>query len=660
MATVGPQDENSWPSALPVALVSSILVIFAIDVVDPDVVLFSYLNVPVVASAALGRPRLTATLSGLAVALGLVDATTGGYFTDVTGWIRLLLMVLMLTASIALAAYIQRISAGRAAAMQLLDGAMRSGLDPQVFWRPVRSPSRVITDFTFVDVNDVACEFFRKSRDDLLGRSVVELFPDFAASPQFAMYTKLANDGEPVIVQAEEVHSVVTGTRNVYDIRAIRVDSILSISWRDVSANIETRKLLEQSEEHYRLLAEHATDVVWRTSPAGSITWVSPAVTKVLGWDPSEVIGHMTTDFLHPDDITRSQAAKANAPADEPLHQRVRLRTKDGVYRVIEVVGSTLVDRDGKVTGRSGGWRDVTTEAAAYERLASTEARFRVLATTTTDVIYQTDRDYRITWVSPSVTAALGWHVDDIVGQFAYALVHPDDLRPLAPDGIESASGAASSDYTIRIAQSDGGYRWMSVSTALVADGSGSRVTRMHDVEEEVRHARFLQHRADTDALTGLASRRDALDRLEVMAQERRVGSHLGLLLLDIDLFKNINDTFGHAAGDSVLRTIATRVAGQVRETDVTARLGGDELLVILNGVESADAAAMIAQHIRGACSQPIDLADGRTVSTTVSVGVALSLDGESPSAVLARADAAMYEAKRAGRDGIATSHAGD
>ena len=140
-----------------------------------------------------------------------------------------------------------------------------------------------------------------------------------------------------------------------------------------------------------------------------------------------------------------------------------------------------------------------------------------------------------------------------------------------------------------------------------------------------------------------LAGRR-ALQSCRVARRARRD------LFIDLDEFKVVNDTWGHVAGDALLRAVAQRIESVVRANDVVARLGGDEFLVVLDGVEGESAAAAIADKVRAACSQPVATPTG-TVATTLSVGVVLREAGESSDALIARADRAMYTAKDAGRN---------
>lgn len=172
-------------------------------------------------------------------------------------------------------------------------------------------------------------------------------------------------------------------------------------------------------------------------------------------------------------------------------------------------------------------------------------------------------------------------------------------------------------------------------------------------LHEETRNQRkMLEALALQDPLTGLANRRLLVDRMSVaVAQAHRSGGCMAVMYLDLDGFKEINDTLGHGAGDVLLKAVAVRLTGTVREEDTVARLGGDEFVMTLRHIHSgADAAAMAAKVI-DAVSHPYDI-DGHIVRMTTSAGIAIyPSDGKDAEALLKSADTALYEAKRAGRN---------
>jgi two-component system, cell cycle response regulator len=179
--------------------------------------------------------------------------------------------------------------------------------------------------------------------------------------------------------------------------------------------------------------------------------------------------------------------------------------------------------------------------------------------------------------------------------------------------------------------------------------------------EAERNNNRMLESLALHDPLTGLANRRLLVDRiLTALAQARRSKGYMALMYLDLDGFKQVNDTLGHGAGDMLLTTIATRLKQTVREEDTVSRLGGDEFVIALPHIRSAGDAASMARKIIDAVSQPCEI-EGNTVSTTASVGVGIyPAHGEDVETLMKSADRALYTAKRAGKNGYRVGVYGD
>jgi diguanylate cyclase (GGDEF)-like protein/PAS domain S-box-containing protein len=207
-------------------------------------------------------------------------------------------------------------------------------------------------------------------------------------------------------------------------------------------------------------------------------------------------------------------------------------------------------------------------------------------------------------------------------------------------------------DFELNVEQRQGTAKWVELSLTLVADHRLQGV--VNDITERKRAELAAEQLAERDALTGLLNRR-GMDLGLAAAFERRLrepGLGIAVLQLDLDYFKQVNDRYGHEAGDTVLRHVATVLKGAVRHTDLVARPGGDEFTLVLMGPDSVDKPRAIAQNIIDTLRQPIDIGGGAQASIGASIGIALvGGAGESPATVLHRADEAMYAAKAAGRN---------
>jgi diguanylate cyclase (GGDEF)-like protein/PAS domain S-box-containing protein len=295
-----------------------------------------------------------------------------------------------------------------------------------------------------------------------------------------------------------------------------------------------------------------------------------------------------------------------------------------------------------------------------HARLRDSELRFRTLADYSHDVIVRMTAEGVRLYVSPSARDLLGWSPEEMLGM-RWSLVHPDD-RARQQQSMEAvlASGQAHTEV-YRVRHKDGHYVWIEAVTRPIPsiDGNGMDIIYSgRDVTSRVAaeaaleaSRRELERQVRVDALTGLANRRrfeEDLDR--ALVRLARHGTPLALMYMDVDHFKRINDTQGHAAGDQVLCTFARRLAGSVRATDLAVRLGGDEFAVIVEGTRLPDDVEAVARKLVAEMREGIDI-DGTMLLATTSVGIAYADAPTDAVTLKAVADAALYEAKRAGRD---------
>ena len=291
--------------------------------------------------------------------------------------------------------------------------------------------------------------------------------------------------------------------------------------------------------------------------------------------------------------------------------------------------------------------------ATATEEVRRTEARFRALVHNLPDLIVVTDDERTISFVSPSVTALLGWSAEEAQGAVLATVVHPDD-RERFEKALTQSAGETTTE--IRVLDRDGRYRWFEGTVTNLYDDPAVEglVLTAHDITAQKAVEDRLAHQATHDPLTHLPNRVIVNDRLgHALERGRRDGSRAAAIFLDIDEFKQVNDRWGHAAGDELLREVALRVQRAARAADTVGRYGGDEFVVICENLPSAADALVVAERIRDEVARPAQV-DGAEVLVGTSIGVALSADGgETTRDLIGRADAAMYEAKSKGRGRI-------
>lgn len=297
-------------------------------------------------------------------------------------------------------------------------------------------------------------------------------------------------------------------------------------------------------------------------------------------------------------------------------------------------------------------------ERSAIE-LATSEARFRSTFEQAAIGICHSSLERRFLAVNRTFCDMLGYTREELIGKPVWEIIHHDDRgdEPLFRDKLLSGkleSHAAEKRYV----RKDGRVIWVHRTISVVRDHAGEPLYFLRvveDVTERKRLEQELQALAATDALTGLPNRRTFMARLEEeYARLRRFDTQqVAVLMLDVDYFKRVNDTHGHAAGDEVLRQVATLIREEPRRVDLCARIGGEEFAVILAGA-SAESAREFAERLRRKIAAAAIIFEGKALAVTVSVGVAaMRPTDESADASLLRADGALYKAKEAGRNQV-------
>ncbi|MHB1517666.1 MAG: putative bifunctional diguanylate cyclase/phosphodiesterase [Acidimicrobiales bacterium] len=284
------------------------------------------------------------------------------------------------------------------------------------------------------------------------------------------------------------------------------------------------------------------------------------------------------------------------------------------------------------------------------------EDRYRSLIQNSSDTTMEMDGDGICTYVSPAIVELLDFEPDDLIGQSATAFVHPDDRdRVRGRLGAHFQSSAQTASLQFRMLRKDGTWREVEAVVANQLDRPSIEgyVANIRDITERKEFEALLAHRALHDPLTGLANRQLVLDRAEQMlARTRRTFDPVAAYFIDLDNFKDTNDSLGHEAGDKLLRAVADRLVGMLRASDTVGRLGGDEFVILAEGASLSRGPEAIAERVRQVLREPflIDPYSEVPITVTPSVGIA---SGDRPSAqeLLRDADIALYRAKAAGRD---------
>jgi diguanylate cyclase (GGDEF)-like protein/PAS domain S-box-containing protein len=390
------------------------------------------------------------------------------------------------------------------------------------------------------------------------------------------------------------------------------------------------------------------------------IRYANAAAARLLdAASANELIGRSITGFLHPLDLHRALSRIRNAERNDQINPVTELRAFSDTGRPIVVaMTSSPLHLNGQA-GVMTTFLDMTERATMEARLKETDQNFQRIMNTMQDVFYRTDADGITRYVCPAVKNVLGYSAEEIIGLPAAAF-YPDMSERDALVAAIRAQGFVH-DFPGRMRHKDGSIIDISISTHALVDEQGQFAGVegiWRDITQRKAMERELQRLATHDPLTGLNNRHAVLAALDNAFSRRSGRRGQGLrpfcvLMLDLDHFKNINDTHGHSAGDAVLRHAAAIVAAQCRSTDSVGRLGGEEFLLVLEDTALTEAED-VAERIRATLgSSPCPTAQG-DIAVTTSIGIAQYEETDaSASTTLDRADRGLYEAKRRGRNQV-------
>ena len=432
-------------------------------------------------------------------------------------------------------------------------------------------------DLDGIIANGAFARLFETTREELLRIPPEDLVhPD--DRPEMLTDRLRLESGDVVQVHAQRRYIRRTG--EVFDGRVAATASRfpdgglehLLVAIEDVTVYSQATHALAASEARFRALVDNSPDIVVIIYPDG--TWeANEQGTRILGYPKGFDPPGGVLSLVHPDDAELAATALGEVVAGtrtvtEPI--ALRLQAIDGTYREFDCVGRNLGD-DAHVGGVVINARDVTERRRAERALRAAEERFRVVFERAPVAISIVDLDGNLVDVNPAACALLGRAREALVGQPAETAVHPDDRdRAIEMTMRQLAGGATRSEF--RLLDAEGNERWVLSNAAMVEPSEPGAdayvVTLQADITDRRQLEAELEHRATRDALTGLLNRAAITELVDTLLKQRdRID--VALMFIDLDRFKAVNDTFGHAAGDAALRITAQRLVSTVRAGDM-------------------------------------------------------------------------------------------
>jgi diguanylate cyclase (GGDEF)-like protein/PAS domain S-box-containing protein len=512
--------------------------------------------------------------------------------------------------------------------------------------------------------------------DELIGRPAIEIvYPgDRAHIGNYLQSLFEQGDGTS---EARFMHKLggwvwfETRGRALYDDDGAIVE--LQVVARDVTERRSAEQTLRASEAA-AVAARDALETVLDattqyaiigTDADGLITVFNGGAERMLGYRAEDVVGIHQPGLFHDPEELELLAGEFGVPVDRVLGHGTRttdtdtrdwtLVRSDGVKLPVSLTITAIRSGDGTLTGYLGIGRDITAERQAARELRDAEERFRNAFDKAPIGKALVSAEGSFTRVNGALCAILGYSEHELLGLTFQTLTHPEDLS-VDLEHMRRLLARESEAYSMekRYRHAAGHYIWALLSVSLVCDEAGEPlyfVSQIQDISEQKLNAERLTELTLRDPLTGLANRVLFADRLEhAVERSRRSRVRMAVLFIDLDRFKSVNDSLGHAAGDELLRQAAERMRRAVRPADTIARLGGDEFTVLCEDLATVNDAGWVADRLSDALEQPFELL-GATTRIGVSIGIAIAEATDSAETLLAKADAAMYRTKNDRRE---------
>ncbi|HZF96190.1 MAG TPA: EAL domain-containing protein [Allosphingosinicella sp.] len=430
----------------------------------------------------------------------------------------------------------------------------------------------------------------------------------------------------------------------------------------DIHDRVGAEEKLLQAEAGLRKTIDHIPQMIWSTLPDGHHDYYSPSWYKFTGAEEGTTDGDGWNDMFHEDDRERAWALwRHSLETGAPYEIRYRLKSAGGGYRW--VLARALPERDaaGEIVRWYGTCTDIHAQVLSEEARRDSEALHRSILEASVDCIKIVSTDGHLQLMNAPGVRALELAGFEAVRARNWAALWPEASRATVAHAVAEGAAGRTSRFTGFCPTAKGSPRWWDVLVSPMFDEDG-KVVRLLSISRDITAQREASEQfrwaSEHDALTSLPNRRSFQAHLQAATiRAMESGEALGLLLIDLDHFKHVNDTLGHAAGDQLLKTFGQRLKSSVRGSDLVARLGGDEFAVILHGVTSHADLLTAGESILKRLGAPISF-EGRALSAGASIGGAMfPEDGQSAHELFKNADTALYALKGSGRGGTRMFH---
>ncbi len=444
------------------------------------------------------------------------------------------------------------------------------------------------------------------------------------------------------IIEEGKVTMIVAVTRDITAIKKAEQQTFIS------------NKRLQLSRKRYKSLFDENTDAIAYMNGKGRLIKMNKACRQLISLVSQSERNYNVFDLIRPEDREDVLTTLQQTLSGKPTVINTSLCNGDHYQISLQVKFIPMI-MEQEVQGVYAIFKDMTTERFAKKALLASEERFRLIAEHSSDLIQLLNQQGELVYVSPSHHKVLGYDLDNLTRITLFDLVIPEFRQPLIECLHVALEHRCLQKYEAKFQDIKHNVRWFELQLEPVFTEDGSfkhTIVVARDIEERKSYEEELRRLAYHDPLTGLANRRLFNARLEqVITMYERKKNPFGVIMLDLDNFKGINDQNGHEAGDLVIVELGKRLKHSVREMDTVARLGGDEFIILLPELQHKSHLLNVVNRIEQAIQMPWSIKNKQT-TVSVSIGVVMP---ETPTRrlqdIVIKADQALYEAKRTGKN---------
>ena len=519
----------------------------------------------------------------------------------------------------------------------------------------VFEPSPDGKDFVFRDVNRALERIEQTPKEDVVGRRLREAFPGVREFGLWDVLWRVWRSGQPEHMEATLYQDErISGWRE-NDVYRLPSGEVVCV-YADVTQRKEAEDALRENEERLSLVLRGSNDGFWDYDLRTGEVYYSPRWAEMLGYRVEEIEpgAEAWRARVHPEDLPRAEQVLNAHLRGETKHYQTecRMRTKSGEWKWVLARGMAVErDASGKPLRLAGTHTDITERKQA-------EAQLRLWAMVfegSGESIFITDANRKIVSANRAFYETTGYTAEEVIGKDPAILSSHQHDRAFYQNMWAAIRDVGHWQGEIWDRRKDGEVfpEWLAITAARDPEGHITHyIAIFSDISERKAAEERIRFLAQHDFLTGLPNRMLLQDRLsQELAHARRSGRRIAVLFVDLDRFKNVNDSLGHQFGDRLLKQVAERLTTCVRIDDTVSRQGGDEFILALTDIRGPDDAAHVAQKVLDQVSKAYQL-DDIEVHITPSVGISLyPEDGQDIDTLVRNADAAMYHAKDQGRN---------